>query len=59
MLHIPKIAGYLEILIEKEVKDFVAKIFGKYFKSTREESYSKEKTSKKLLNRLCFPNNAC
>ena len=37
MLHIPKIDDYLEILTDKEVKDFVAKNFSEYFKSIREE----------------------
>ena len=36
MLYIPKINDYLEILTDKEVKDFVAINFSEYFKSIRE-----------------------
>ena len=36
MLHIPKINDYLEILTDKEVKDFVAINLSEYFKSIRE-----------------------
>ena len=35
MLYIPKIYGYLKILTDDEVKDFVYKNFGEYFKSTK------------------------
>ena len=35
MLYIPKINDYLEILTDKEVKDFVAINFSEYFKSIR------------------------
>ena len=37
MLYIPKIDGYLKILIDEEVKDFVAINVSEYFKSIREE----------------------
>ena len=37
MLHIPKIDDYLKILIDEEVKHFVAINFSEYFKSTREK----------------------
>ena len=36
MLYIPKINDYLEILTDKEVKDFVAINLSEYFKSIRE-----------------------
>ena len=36
-MYIPKIDGYLEILIDEEVTDFVAINFSEYFKSIREE----------------------
>ena len=55
MLYITKIDDYLKILTDKEVKDFVAINFRKYFKSTTEKLYSRlseEKTLEKLLN--CF-----
>ena len=41
MLYIPKIHVYLKILTDNEVKDFVVKNFGKYFKSTKEKLCSK------------------
>ena len=41
MLFIPKINDYLKILTEKEIKDFVAINFNEYFKSTKENLYSK------------------
>ena len=37
MLYIPKIDGYLKILIDEEVNDFVAINVSEYFKSIREE----------------------
>ena len=41
MLHILKIDDYLKILLEDEVKDFVVLNFGEYFKSMKENLYSK------------------
>ena len=41
MMYIPKIDEYLEILTDKEVKDFVAINFSEYFQSTKEKIYSK------------------
>ena len=41
MLYIPNNEDYLKILTDDEVKNFVVINFGKYFKSTREKSYSK------------------
>ena len=41
MLYIPKIGYYLEILTDKEAKDFVALNFSEYLKSTKEKMYSK------------------
>ena len=35
MLHIPKTDDYLRILTDDDVKEFVVKYFGEYFKSTR------------------------
>ena len=35
MLHIPKIDDCLKILTDKEVKDFVAMNFSKYFNTTK------------------------
>ena len=37
MLYIPKIDDYLQILIDEEMKSFVAIHFSEYFKSIREE----------------------
>ena len=37
MLYIPKIDGYLKILTDEEVTDFVAINLSEYFKSIREE----------------------
>ena len=41
MLYIPKIANYLKICTDEEVKDFVAITFTEYYKFTREKLYSK------------------
>ena len=41
MLYIQKINGYLKILTDDEVKDFLVINFGEYFKSMREKLYSK------------------
>ena len=38
---IPKIGGYLKILTDEEVKDFVVISFDKHCKRTREKLYSK------------------
>ena len=37
MLYIPNIDDYLEILTDKDVKNFVAMNFSKHFKSINEE----------------------
>ena len=37
MLHIQKIDGYLKILTNGKVKDFVARNFSEYFKSIRKD----------------------
>ena len=52
----PKIADYLKILTDEEVKDFVAVNFGEYFKSKREKLYSTLDTKKKILEEFlnCF-----
>ena len=39
-LHIPKIVGYLKVLTDEEVKDFVLTNVDEYFKSTREKLYT-------------------
>ena len=41
MLHTPNIYDYIKILINEEVKDFVAVNSIEYFKSAREKLYSK------------------
>ena len=41
MLYIPKTDDYLKILTDEEVKNFLAKNFSEYFKSTREKLYYK------------------
>ena len=51
MLYIRKINEYLKILIDEEVKDFVAINFSEYFKSAKEKLYSKlNKILEKMLN---------
>ena len=45
-MYIPKIDDYLEILTDKEVRDFVAINFSEYFQSRREQ----KKMLEKLLN---------
>ena len=47
MLYIPRIGDYLQILIDEEIKDFVAINLREYFKSTRENT-----VLEKLLNRF-------
>ena len=41
MFYIPKIGGYLKILANNEVKDFVDKHFCEYFEYMKEKLYSK------------------
>ena len=41
MLCIPKTGDVLKVLTDDEVKDFVLKIFGEFFKSAKEKLYSK------------------
>ena len=41
MLYVPKIGGYLKILTDEEVKDFVDINISEYFKSIKEKLYSK------------------
>ena len=51
MLYISKIADYLKISTDDEVKDFLVINFGEYFKSTREKLYfklSKEKSLRRV-----------
>ena len=48
MLYIAKVIGYLEILTDNEVKDFVMINFGGYFKSLREKLYSKYREEQNL-----------
>ena len=55
MFYIPKIGGYLKILANNQVKDFVDKHFCEYFEYMKEKLYSKlcEKYNiRKLLNRF-------
>ena len=47
MLYVPKIEDYLEILTDKEVKDFLAVNFSEHFKSIKEEKNLRKVT--KLL----------
>ena len=48
MLYIPKTDDYLNILTDDEVKDFAAISFTEYFKSRRENLYSKLSEKKSL-----------
>ena len=52
MLYIPKIDDYLKILVNEEVKDFVAINLSEYFKSTREKLHFKlsEKQNLRKIN---------
>ena len=55
MLYIPNIDDYLKIFTDDEVKDFVALNFGKCFKYTRKQLYSKlseEQNLRKLAKLL-------
>ena len=54
MLYIPKIDGYLKILTDEEVKNFVAINFSEYFKSLREEQ-NLRKVAKSLYIFLTTP----
>ena len=54
MLYIPKIGGYLKILINEEVKDFVDINYCGYFKSIREEQ-NLRKVAKSLYIFLTTP----
>ena len=47
MLYIKKIDEYLKILINEDVKDFVAIHFSEYFKSANKKLYSKLKQKTK------------
>ena len=55
MLYIPKIADYLKILTDEEVKGFVAKNFNKCFKPIWEEQ-NLRKVAKSLFIFLTKPN---
>ena len=48
MLYMPKVADYLKILTDEEMKDFVVITFGECFKSMRELLYSKLGEKKSL-----------
>ena len=55
MLCIPNIDDYLRIQSDNEVKDFVVKHFGEYFKSMKKHcilNFANNKILEKLLN--CF-----
>ena len=54
MLYISKIDDYLKILIDEEVKDFVATNFSEYFKSTSEEQ-NLRKAARSLYIFLTIP----
>ena len=59
MLYNPKTNDYLKILTNDKVKDFVAINFGEYFKSTKEELYSKlcEEQNIIKVSESCLSNN--
>ena len=50
ILYIPKIGKYLKILIDDEVKVFVAINFSDCFKCSREKLYSKLSEEKSIRN---------
>ena len=53
MLYIPKIENYLETLTEETVEDLMARIFGEYFESRKEDLYSKvDKETRKNLRKV-------
>ena len=43
MLYIPRIGGYLKVLTDDKVKEFLVMSFDEYFQSLREKLYSKLK----------------
>ena len=55
-MYIPKIDDYLEILTDKEVRDFVAINFSEYFQSRREQKKNVRKVAKSLHIFLTTPN---
>ena len=57
MLYILKIADYLKILTDEEVKDFVVINFGDCLKCTREKLYFKLQCSKRF--NFYFPEVFC
>ena len=42
------VGDFLKTLIEDEMKDFAVKMFGEYFKSTKEKLYSKLREEQNL-----------
>ena len=50
MLYIPKIGGYLKVMTDNEVEDFVVINFNKYFKSVRDKLYSRLREKQNLRN---------
>ena len=48
MLYIPKVGDNLNVLIDYEVKDFVAINFGEYFRSMAKKLYSKPREEQNL-----------
>ena len=50
MLYIPKIGGYLKVMTDNEVEDFVVINFNKYYKSVRDKLYSQLREKQNLRN---------
>ena len=50
MLYIPKSGGYLKVMTDNEVEDFVVINFNKYFKSVRDKLYSQLREKQNLRN---------
>ena len=50
MLYIPKIGGYLKVMTDNEVEDFVVINFNKYFKSVRDKLYSQLREKQNYRN---------
>ena len=50
MLYIPKIGGYLKVMTDNEVEDFVVINFNNYFKSVRDKLYSQLREKQNLRN---------